>query len=157
MTKNITPRRKRQRYLERAKQIATENNVDIDLSDWDKVWSLLDMYGLKSGKTQYCVYAIVDLKNNFVKFGKSVNPNSRLKQLSTGSGCKLVLAAFCKETSELNESEIHKKLKHHRLRREWFTLNSVTQRYINKIRESAGIKSPSTQTTSGRSGIPPLT
>lgn len=116
----------------RAEEIAKAKGIKFDPSDWVQIWSILDSNKIETGNISY-LYAIIDLKNRLVKFGKSVFPSGRLKSLKTGNGNKLVLAAFCSE-AKLSEKQVHQKLSALRVDGEWFELNETTQFVIDDIR-----------------------
>jgi len=78
--------KKRQRYKDRAIQIAVEQNLPIP-SSWKDIWSLVEKYS----EPEY-VYFIgsYDLPTR-VKIGKSINPFQRLKSLQTSFPFPLVM------------------------------------------------------------------
>ena len=130
----MTPRKKRLRYKTLALEIAKERGIPLSPDDWDGIWATLDGHKKHSSKRSN-LYAIIDLSNNLVKFGKAIYPKARLKCLKTGNGNKLVLAGFCPE-DKLSEKEVHKKLDSIRVSGEWFKMNEQSQRVIDEIRNS---------------------
>lgn len=128
----MTPHKKRSRYLEVAKKLAAKHGLDFDPNDWPRIWALLDQFD-----EPVFLYAIVDVKNGFVKFGKSVNPGARRKQLQTSHGHVLELWAFCEQGGALSEWAVHKEMARHRIGGEWFSLNADTRDVIGKIQMRA--------------------
>lgn len=129
----MTPRKKRQRYMQAAIEIAKEKGLAMPYNDWDAAWAILDEYGRKE-----FLYAIADRKNRLVKFGKSVNPSWRLKTLKTGNGMDLLLCGYCPNQGELSEPAVHKALAEHRVAGEWFRLNEATEAVIARIQVASG-------------------
>jgi hypothetical protein len=130
----MIPRKKRIRYKANAIQIAKENNLILNAENWEEVWSILDKYA----QPDY-LYAIVDKQNLLVKFGKSVNPGHRLKQLKTANGMDLKIWAFCRNMPPLTENEIHKRLAHINVSGEWFNLKDEAFLVIEEMRFAAGV------------------
>lgn len=128
----MTPRKKRSRYRTNALKIASELGISINAADWDAIWKLLD----KHAEPEY-LYVIADPRNRMVKFGRSVHPGTRLRNLNTGNGTKLELWGFCPHKSPLTEREVHSKLKEFRLSGEWFRLAVPVQSVINAVREAS--------------------
>jgi len=122
-------RKRRSRYIGVARDIAQTQGIPFDATDWDLIWSLIE----KHGEPSY-VYAIVDKEASLVKFGRSVNPGQRLKSLQTANGKKLQLWAFCKESGDITEKALHQELSACRMGGEWFKLNVVTGRMIDRMR-----------------------
>lgn len=133
------PRKKRSTYKRDAMFIAREQGIELDPEDWESIWNLLDKFDKRASELKY-VYAIVDYKNNLVKFGRAKSVTQRLKALKTGNAQKLDIWGFCSETPELNEKSIHEACSYHRISGEWFNLVPLTQHYINQIRKQAGIQ-----------------
>ena len=104
------PRKKRKSYRWQANKLATKKGLKVDLESWEQVWNFLDQHG----KTSF-LYAIVDIKNRLVKFGRSESPATRLKALKTGNGAELRLFAYCDHASPFTEREVHSKLAEHRI------------------------------------------
>ena len=132
----MVPRKKRQKYRIEAMRIAARLQQQPP-SDWDGIWALLDEHREK-GQEQ--LYAIVNWDEQMVKFGKSLKPGMRLKTIQTSHGTRLKLFAFCRHEPPFTEREVHAKLKHIRLRGEWFELNDESRELITKMREHAGIR-----------------
>ena len=124
----MTPRRKRHRYLVNAQRIAKGLGIDIAPDDWEAIWALLDEHG----EPRY-VYAIIDPSTNLVKFGQSKNPRGRIKALRTGNAAELQMRAYCVEQLPLTERAIHKRLARHRRSGEWFEMGSETLRVIREM------------------------
>lgn len=119
--------------------IAREQGIELDPEDWESIWAILNKFDKRASELKY-VYAIVDYQNKLVKFGRAKNVSRRREQLKTGNALKLDVWGFCSETPELNEKVIHQACDYHRISGEWFNLVPLTQYYINKIREQAGIQ-----------------
>ncbi len=107
-------RKKRARYIKNAYLISKQNNITIDLNDWNQVWDLLD----KFDEPEY-VYAIQDGNYN-IKIGRSVNPNQRMRELQTSHASKLLMLGYTLNKLPLEEKALHKRLKKDRLEGEWF-------------------------------------
>ena len=88
---------------------------------------------IKSCKDADCyVYFIEAVGLSRIKIGLSVNPEDRVKQLSTGSPTELKLIA--KVPGDANkEKELHKKFEHLLFDKEWFHFTKELQEYINKL------------------------
>lgn len=125
-------RKKRLRYKTSAALIAKEKNIEINLDDWEQVWNLLDNYE----EISY-VYIIGEFNADKVKIGKSKQPGVRLKQLQTAYPEKLFLWAFCKETPELNEKDLHEWYHHLKLEGEWFQRNHEIDALVQQIKGAA--------------------
>ncbi len=65
------------------------------------------------------IYFLQQGKDGPVKVGKSVDPHARIRSLQTGSSEPLRVLAFA-PGDERRESEIHRRLKPHRIRGEWY-------------------------------------
>ena len=130
----MTPRRKRQRYRQAARELATKFGLEFK-DDWETVWDILDKY-----EEPTYVYAIVDKQSRLVKFGRSRAPGQRLRALQTANGKALELWAYCEEQGdELREAWIHGELYHSRVHGEWFRLDEPAHRWITRIREHSAI------------------
>ena len=114
-----------------ARRIARSNSLPVPADDdWESVWKILDTHEMPS-----FLYAIADNRNRLVKFGKSLNPAARLKQIKTGNALQLHLCGYCEEKSPLTEAEVHKAVSHHRVSGEWFRLNDETESIIKLIQQ----------------------
>jgi T5orf172 domain len=120
-------RKKRARYIKNAYLLAKEQNISIDLNDWEQVWNLLD----KFDEPEY-VYAIQDGNNN-IKIGKSVNPHQRMHSLQTAHGTKLVMLGYTVNQLPLEEKALHKRLKKDRLEGEWFKPSVDVMQVVKEI------------------------
>lgn len=125
----LISRKKRLRYKTSAAAIAKDNNLEINLEDWDQIWNLLDKYS-----ETYYVYVIGEANADRVKIGKSKQPGVRLKQLQTAYPSKLFLWAFCKETSDFNEKDLHKWYSHLKVEGEWFLRNKEIDDLVLQIK-----------------------
>ena len=76
------------------------------------------------------VYAITD--GEFIKIGVSVNPNKRLKQLSTGSAKRLVLLGYFNGGYTL-ETELHESHIKVRNNGEWMKPTNDLLNYLNDM------------------------
>ena len=123
-------RKKRIRYKQEAISIANSNGINLDHDNWEQIWKILEQYG----RTEY-LYAIADINNQLIKFGKSVNPGQRFKAVKTGNGNNLKLIAFCKHISPFTEKEVHKRLKKDRVVGEWFKWTIDANEVIQEMRE----------------------
>lgn len=124
----VIPRKKRDRYRSAALAIAAAREFHLDPGDWEGIWQTLQTYGPPT-----YLYAIVDKTNGLVKFGRSKNPESRLKSLKTGNGVHLELLAFCAEKHEMNERQVHRRLHAWRRQGEWFEMNGPARRVIAEM------------------------
>ena len=84
-------------------------------------------------KKHFNLYAVIDIRNQLVKFGKSLYPTARFKELQTGNGNKLVFAGFCPE-DKLSEKNAHEELSSIRVSGEWFKLNKLSRSVIDRMR-----------------------
>lgn len=72
-----------------------------------------------------------------VKIGRANYPSSRLETLQTGSAATLILVAEYKNMGDL-EGECHKRLKHLRVRGEWFWFDDDVAALIRELNERSG-------------------
>ena len=122
----MIPRKHRKRYIINAEKISKELNINIDLNNWEDIWSLLDKYS----EPEY-LYAIQESNTDHVKIGKSKQPWARMHQLQSGFANKLYLLAYCPHISPFTEKESHKFLKESHVSGEWFKLDEKTSNFID--------------------------
>jgi len=102
----------RRLVLQRAKELHTENIIDI--SSGNK----------KESRSPTQVY-IIQEEHGLTKIGRTKNFTKRLQQLSTIIPYKLsVIAVLNTELASKIELELHKRFAHRRVTGEWFDLNS---------------------------------
>ena len=82
-------------------------------------------------KKEY-TYFIGNIKNNFVKIGKSDNPENRLTILQIGCPFKLELIY---STDKYSEKELHEKFKEEKINGEWFYYLWKIHNFIEKERK----------------------
>jgi len=75
------------------------------------------------------VYFIIDPDKNQVKIGFSSHPEERLKQLSTATSSKLVLAKAIAGTRKV-EADYHRYFGRYKVRREWFELSPEIEAFL---------------------------
>ena len=92
---------------------------------------------LSRGKTQKDddLYLIYDKEANLLKIGRSANVESRLKQLQTANGHKLVLLCVIKKRGN-TEDCLHEKFSLHNTNGEWF---KYSEDIINEFKSLGGI------------------
>lgn len=120
-------RKKRTRYRDSAIEIAKEHNIPLNTDSWEEIWNILDRFN----EPTY-VYCMKDEQNNY-KFGKSVQPKTRLGSIQTGHPYTVSLVAYCLESEYLTEREIHDRLHHLRMRGEWFQDGEELQTVIREM------------------------
>lgn len=123
----MIPRKKRTRYKLSAIRIAENLGIDLDPNNWEQIWSLLDT----NDETVF-FYALGDPDATILKFGKSVNPGFRLKQIKTGNPT-VKLIAFCPHESPLTERDVFSRLKKDRVGGEWFRITEETQQVVREM------------------------
>ena len=69
----------------------------------------------------------MDSTEPMVKIGKSENPESRIKSISTSTPFGLELLAVCEE---IEERDLHHKFKHLRINKEWFRFTDEIKDFI---------------------------
>jgi hypothetical protein len=116
--------------LQSAHALAKRLGLEAPGDDWEKIWRILDEHG---GPLVY-LYAIRDHRMGLVKFGKSINPQARLKQMATGNAADLFLLGYCEQTDHLTGKEVHQRLKRFRVHGEWFTHNEEAETVIKEMR-----------------------
>lgn len=77
------------------------------------------------------LYFIEAVDSGFIKIGRSLNPELRLKQLEAGSPNQLVILGKVSGGSEL-EAELHKRFSAHRERGEWFRATRELRDFIKE-------------------------
>ena len=78
----------------------------------------------------YSIYFIEAVGLSRIKIGFFVNPEDRVRQLSTGSPTELKLIA--KVPGDANkEKELHEKFKHLLFEKEWFHFTKELQEYVD--------------------------
>jgi hypothetical protein len=77
------------------------------------------------------LYFIEAVDTGYIKIGRSVNPERRLAQLSTGSPNQLVLLGQISGGSEL-EAELHRSFGNLRERGEWFRTSGELKQFIKE-------------------------
>lgn len=77
------------------------------------------------------LYFIEALDSGFIKIGRSVNPERRLAQLSTGSPSKLVILGKISGGSKL-EMDLHKRFGLSREKGEWFKITNELRDFIKE-------------------------
>ncbi|MCD6293340.1 MAG: GIY-YIG nuclease family protein [Deltaproteobacteria bacterium] len=87
---------------------------------------------LDSCKEPDCHVYIETVGLSRVKIGFSVNPEDRVKQLSTGSPTELKLIAKIPGGAN-DEKELHEKFKHLLFEKEWFHFTKELQSYIEEL------------------------
>jgi hypothetical protein len=90
------------------------------------------------------VYFISCRKTGMVKIGCAYDPFDRLKSLQTGSPTKLKIEALLKGSTK-RERELHKLLKKHRVRGEWFRLCPEIEAIIKEANTPTRVKSLSSK------------
>ena len=120
--------------------------LKVDSDNWEQIWALLDEYG----QLEY-LYVIYDRKNRLAKFGKSVSPSARLRQLRTGNGNDIHLLAYCENKTPLTETNVHRELAEFRVSGEWFRMCPEVQMKIDEIRRSRGANRDGSTAGSGSS------
>lgn len=75
-----------------------------------------------STKTDGCVYIVEDELGR-IKIGSTIKPHSRLRQIETATGLKIIRAGVAGPISDYLglERRLHAHFKHQRIRGEWFT------------------------------------
>ena len=124
-------RKRRERYRKEAIRLAAKHGRQLNTYDWDAIWRLLEEF---NEPEPVFLYAAVDYRNRLVKFGRSVQPGVRLKQLRTGNGNEVKLWAYCLHETPFTEKEIHLRLAANRIQGEWFRLVPDVQQAINEMR-----------------------
>jgi len=76
-------------------------------------------------------YFILDQQSNRIKIGRSSHPNRRLQQLKTGSANDLEIVATLPGGE--NESVLHDRFRHLRIKGEWFSYSSELKNYIQSL------------------------
>ena len=104
---------------------------------WNKNYHLILPYMKESNTSElYYLYIIKTIDNKFIKIGISKEPNSRLKQLSTGSPVSLKILAISsfknKFTAKVIESHLHEKFSSSRTNGEWFYYDKNVHNYLIK-------------------------
>lgn len=77
------------------------------------------------------LYFIEAVGTEFIKIGRSANPDRRLKQLSTGSPVELRLIGVISGGAEI-EKELHKQFDHLRERLEWFRATPELRGFVRE-------------------------
>jgi Meiotically up-regulated gene 113 len=83
-------------------------------------------FGVKGG-----VYVIEAVGTNRVKIGYSLNPEKRIKELSTGCPFELQLVGCVKGTIE-REKQLHCRFTKYRVNGEWFELKGKLSQWISE-------------------------
>lgn len=130
----MVPRRYRKRYKSKAISLAVKHNLKLDTDNWEEIWAILDKYG-----EQDYLYAIVDPEKNAVKFGRSVSPFARLKQIKTSNSGSLKVWAYCSYEHPFTEKHVHSFLCKYRISGEWFELSDEAKAIIACMRTFAGV------------------
>ena len=133
----MTPRKKRTRYRINALEIAKVKGMTVDPDDWELIWMILDSEPKYSDSRKTYTYAIADNSCRLIKFGKSKQPSTRLKQFQTGQGNKLILVCYCEHSGQLTEENIHKRLKLLKASGEWFHRSKEVMEVIHEMKTKA--------------------
>ncbi len=85
----------------------------------------------KSQELKGYVYFILNLDQEVIKIGMSVNPVGRLNALRTSNHNKLMIAAtIATNNMRALEAKLHKKFKPYRLNGEWFTYSEEIAKFV---------------------------
>ncbi len=80
-------------------------------------------------------YLAKNSTNGLIKIGKSINPISRIKQLETGSGAKLIVLAVIDDDIE---SKLHRQFEKFRKHGEWFFDDGSLSKFISELKQNSG-------------------
>lgn len=103
------------------------DNLDNEVLRKEK--SLWEKKKTKKKKNDH-LYLIVDISNNKLKIGRSINPQKRLKQLQTSNSGLLKLMFIVNDKGYLEE-ELHDRFKMLRLCGEWFMNDGTIIEYFS--------------------------
>ncbi|PKR77830.1 hypothetical protein CEY16_07835 [Halalkalibacillus sediminis] len=109
-----------------------EKTITSKIQEWHHLAPISLRYDSKGLNTSY-VYFIKESGMNRIKIGKAIDPEQRIKELSTGSAHNYEIVHLIKsENPYKTENLFHKYFNEKRCKGEWFDLSEKELRWIQR-------------------------